>query len=44
MGERLTKVIPNAKMKFFEESAHVPMLEEPELFNKTVLDFLKMGI
>jgi pimeloyl-ACP methyl ester carboxylesterase len=33
--------IPNARLRVFENSAHAPMLEEPEAFNRAVLEFLK---
>jgi 4,5:9,10-diseco-3-hydroxy-5,9,17-trioxoandrosta-1(10),2-diene-4-oate hydrolase len=35
------KQISNARLRVFENSAHAPMLEEPEAFNRTVLEFLK---
>jgi pimeloyl-ACP methyl ester carboxylesterase len=33
--------IPGAALEIFEESAHEPMLEQPEAFNKIVRKFLK---
>lgn len=33
--------IPNAHLRIFENSAHAPMLEEPEAFNSAVLEFLE---
>ncbi len=33
--------MPGAQLKIFENSAHSPMLEEPETFNRVVLEFLK---
>lgn len=33
--------IPNAQLKIFEKSAHCPFYEEPELFNRTVRDFME---
>lgn len=32
--------IPHAQLKIFENSAHLPMLEEPELFNQIIRHFL----
>jgi len=34
------KQIPNAHLRIFENSAHAPMLEEPEAFNTAVQEFL----
>ncbi|MEF9918709.1 MAG: alpha/beta hydrolase, partial [Eubacterium sp.] len=34
------EVIPGAKTEFFENSGHMLFWEEPEKFNKTVLDFV----
>lgn len=34
------KQMPNARLRVFENSAHAPMLEEPEAFNRAVLEFL----
>ncbi|MBN1312150.1 MAG: alpha/beta hydrolase [Anaerolineae bacterium] len=34
------KRIPNARLCIFENSAHAPMLEEPEAFNAAVQEFL----
>lgn len=33
--------MPNAHLRIFENSAHAPMLEEPEAFNSVVLEFLE---
>lgn len=33
--------MPNARLRIFENSAHAPMLEEPEAFNSAVLEFLE---
>ena len=40
-GELLEKVIPNARLVNFENSAHSIYIEEPDLFVKTLLEFLK---
>lgn len=39
-AEMLEAGIPDATLVRFEESGHSPQLEQPELFNKTVLAFL----
>jgi non-heme chloroperoxidase len=39
-GEYLQKHIKGSKLVIFENSSHCPFLEEPELFNKTVADYL----
>lgn len=40
-AEAMTKNIPNAKLKIFENSAHMEFVEENELYIQTVRDFLK---
>jgi non-heme chloroperoxidase len=39
-GEYLQKHIPTSELVVFENSSHCPFLEEPELFNKTIADYL----
>lgn len=34
-------VLPHAEIAILENSAHAPMLEEPEAFNQLVLDFIR---
>jgi len=36
-------VLPNARVEIFEEAGHTPQMEEPERFNRLVLDFLAQG-
>ncbi|GAB3977074.1 hypothetical protein GCM10027615_48190 [Plantactinospora veratri] len=36
----IADLIPNAELVVFEHSGHSPQLEEPELFQRTVRDFL----
>jgi non-heme chloroperoxidase len=38
-GEFLAGAIPGCELVVFEESGHVPMIEEPEKFNRTVSEF-----
>ncbi|MFX1307146.1 MAG: alpha/beta fold hydrolase [Promethearchaeota archaeon] len=40
-GKILAKLIPEAKLILFENSAHVPFVEEREKFIETLLEFLK---
>ena len=39
-GERAAKIIPNAKLHLIEEAGHLPMMDQPDVFNKILLDFL----
>jgi pimeloyl-ACP methyl ester carboxylesterase len=38
-GHHLEKEIPGTELVIFEESGHVPMWEEPEFFNRVLMDF-----
>jgi non-heme chloroperoxidase len=40
-GEYLAREIPGTELVVFEESGHVPMIEEPEKFNETVKAFAR---
>jgi pimeloyl-ACP methyl ester carboxylesterase len=33
--------IPNGRLEIFDESGHTPQMEEPDRFNRLVLDFLQ---
>jgi pimeloyl-ACP methyl ester carboxylesterase len=39
-GERAAKIIPNAKFHFIEEAGHLPQIDQPEIFNRILIDFL----
>lgn len=39
-GELAAKSIPNARLEEIDQCAHVPMFEQPEIFNRLVLEFL----
>ena len=41
LGENAVKIIPNAKLVPLANVGHIPHIEVPELFNETVLNFLK---
>jgi pimeloyl-ACP methyl ester carboxylesterase len=40
-GEFAAKSMPHARLEVIDKCAHVPMFEQPEIFNRLVLDFLK---
>jgi len=40
-GEHLVERMPDARLAVFEESSHCPFLEEPAIFNQTVLEFVE---
>ena len=40
IGEYMCEKIPNARLEVIEESGHLSNLEQPEAFNRAVLDFL----
>lgn len=39
-AEKIASLIPNSRLVIFEKSGHSPQFEEPELFQKTMRDFL----
>lgn len=39
-GESAARSLPNARLEIIEKCGHIPMFEQPELFNQLVLDFL----
>lgn len=39
-GEAAAKVIPNSKLFRIKEAGHLPLIDQPEIFNKAVLEFL----
>jgi 3-oxoadipate enol-lactonase len=41
MAEILASYLPDAEHKIIPDAAHIVNLEQPELFNKTMLEFLK---
>ena len=40
-GEAAAKIIPNAKFHIIEDAGHLPLMDQPETFNKILDDFLK---
>lgn len=40
-GEEFHKLIPNSTLHIMEKCAHVPMMENPEVFDELLLKFLK---
>jgi pimeloyl-ACP methyl ester carboxylesterase len=39
-GEAAAKIIPNAKFHLIQNAGHLPMMDQPELFNRILADFL----
>jgi len=39
-GEAAAKIIPNARLHIIQDGGHLPMIDQPELFNKVLTDFL----
>ncbi|WP_207431473.1 alpha/beta fold hydrolase [Sabulibacter ruber] len=39
-GEAAAKIIPNAKFHIIQDAGHLPLMDQPELFNKILADFL----
>jgi 4,5:9,10-diseco-3-hydroxy-5,9,17-trioxoandrosta-1(10),2-diene-4-oate hydrolase len=40
-AEEALRLLPNGRVVIFEECGHTPQMEEPERFNRLVLEFLK---
>lgn len=40
-GEAAAKIIPNAKLHLIQDAAHLPLMDQPEIFNTILDDFLK---
>lgn len=40
-GEAAAKIIPNAKLRIIQDAGHLPLMDQPEIFNKILGDFLK---
>ena len=41
-GENAVKLIPNAKLHKIPDAGHLPLIDQPELFNEALLEFLKV--
>ena len=41
-GETATKIIPNAKLHVIQDAGHLPLMDQPEIFNKILDNFLKI--
>lgn len=39
-GEITAKIIPNAKFHLIKDAGHLPLIDQPETFNKILIDFL----
>ena len=42
-GEAAAKIIPNAKLQIIPDAGHLPLMDQTEIFNKILDDFLKSG-
>ena len=40
IGERMQQEIPDARLEVIEDAGHLPNIEQPEEFNRLVLEFL----
>jgi 4,5:9,10-diseco-3-hydroxy-5,9,17-trioxoandrosta-1(10),2-diene-4-oate hydrolase len=40
-GEAAAKIIPNAKLHIIPDAGHLALMDQPEIFNKILCDFLK---
>jgi pimeloyl-ACP methyl ester carboxylesterase len=40
-GEAAAKMIPKATLRVIQEAGHLPLMDQPEIFNKILGDFLK---
>jgi 4,5:9,10-diseco-3-hydroxy-5,9,17-trioxoandrosta-1(10),2-diene-4-oate hydrolase len=40
-GEAAAKIIPNATFRVIPDAGHLPLMDQPEIFNKILDDFLK---
>ncbi len=40
-GEAAAQIIPKAKLNIIQEAGHLPLMDQPELFNTILEDFLK---
>jgi pimeloyl-ACP methyl ester carboxylesterase len=39
-GEVTAKIIPNARFELIQDAGHLPLMDQPEIFNKILIDFL----
>jgi pimeloyl-ACP methyl ester carboxylesterase len=40
VGEEFHQRIPNSKLLFIDKCGHAPMMEQPEIFNRYLKEFL----
>jgi len=40
-GEAAARIMPNAKLHRIQDAGHLPLMDQPELFNKALLQFLR---
>jgi 2-hydroxy-6-oxonona-2,4-dienedioate hydrolase len=41
VAEKFKELLPNARLEFIDKCGHAPMMEQPEIFNKILEDFLE---
>jgi len=41
VAEKFKELLPNARLEFIDKCGHAPMMEQPELFNEILEDFLE---
>lgn len=41
VAEKFKELLPNARLEFIDKCGHAPMMEQPDLFNKILEDFLE---
>lgn len=41
VGEEFHKLLPNSKLMFIDKCGHAPMMEQPQIFNEYLQEFLK---
>lgn len=39
-GEAASKILPNAKFSLIQDAGHLPQIDQPEIFNKILVNFL----
>lgn len=39
-GEAASKIIPNAKFRIIQDAGHLPQIDQPDIFNEILLNFL----
>ena len=40
-GEAAAQIMPNAKLHRIQDAGHLPLMDQPKVFNKALLQFLR---